>query len=268
MDLANRSILLTGGGSGIGRATAVALAHLGGRLTLVARHQAPLEATAHLVEEAGGQAHIVVGDITRAEDRNQFVQSATERFGGLDILINNAGNVRAGRLERISDEEIEAQITVNLLAPILLTRSALPALRHSRDAAIVNVSSGIALVGMPFYATYAATKAGLARFSEALRRELYDEGVRVLTVYPSATRTPMMDSSKAGPEVGFDFESPEAVAEALVQALQTNALEVIRGGGTRKAMIEKNQAHPEEVDALLAQRKDALEEAVAEHSSL
>ena len=100
--------------------------------------------------------------------------------------------MRAGRLEATSEAEIEAMVTVDLLAPILLTRAALPALRASGDAAVVNVTSGIALMGAPFYTTYAAVKAGLARFGEALRRELKGEGVHVLTIYPGATDTPMM----------------------------------------------------------------------------
>jgi uncharacterized oxidoreductase len=75
-------------------------------------------------------------------------------------------------------------LSIDLLAPILLTRAALPSLRASGDAVVVNVTSGIALIGAPFYATYAAAKAGLARFSEALRRELKGEGIHVLTVYP------------------------------------------------------------------------------------
>jgi uncharacterized oxidoreductase len=108
--------------------------------------------------------------------------------------------------------EVVAQITLNLTAPILLTRAALPALRASGEGLVVHVSSGIGLVGLPFYATYAGTKAGIARFGEALRREMYGEGVHVLTVYPGATSTPMMASSQAGPEHGFQYETPEDVA--------------------------------------------------------
>src|SRR3546814_4653331 len=94
-------------------------------------------------------------------------------------------------------------IDVNLVAPIHLTRAALPALRQSGDAMVVNIASGIALVGAPFYATYAAAKAGVAGFGESLRRELKGEGVHVLTAFPGGTDTPMMKSNRAGPELGF-----------------------------------------------------------------
>jgi uncharacterized oxidoreductase len=189
MNLSNRSVLVTGAGSGIGRATAVALGRKGVRLTLAGRREEPLRETAKLVEEAGGEAQAVPGDVADSEARERLVRAAVERFGGLDVLVNNAGSVRADRLENIDAEEIQSQIEVNLLAPILLSRTALPALRESGGATIVNVSSGFGLVGMPFYSVYAATKAGIAHFGGALRRELFGEGVHVMTIYPGATET-------------------------------------------------------------------------------
>lgn len=268
MDLNHRSVLITGAGSGIGRALASSLARFEPRLTLVGRRVGPLEEVAAEVRAAGGQAEVAAVDLTEAGAAGKAVDAAVGRFGGLDILVNNAGNVRAGRLERIDETEVAAQVALNLTAPILLSRAALEPLRASGEGLVVNVSSAIALVGMPFYATYAATKAGIAHFGEALRRELHGEGVGVLTVYPGATRTPMMESSKAGPEHGFDYESPEEVAEAVVKAIIEGAIEVVRGGETRAQMIDLNRQDPLAVDRMLAERKDALEEAVAGHSSL
>jgi uncharacterized oxidoreductase len=135
--------------------------------------------------------------------------------------------VRAGRLEATSEAEIEAMVTVDLLAPILLTRAALPALRASGDAVVVNVTSAIALMGAPFYTTYAAVKGGLARFGEALRRELKGEGVHFMTIYPGATETPMMKTNPAGPELGFSREPASAVAAAIVEGIETGAFEVV-----------------------------------------
>jgi len=268
MDLHQRSILLTGGEGGIGAALALRLAGHAARLTLVGRHGGPLEEAAAKVRAAGGEAQVVTADLAEAGAPARVVAAAVDRFGGLDVVVNNAGNVRAGRLERISEEEVVAHVALNVTAPILLTRAALGALRASGNGLVVNVSSAMALVGMPFYSVYAATKAGAAHFSEALRRELYGEGVGVLTVYPGATRTAMMDSSKAGPEHGFDYESPDAVAEAVVEAMIDGRISVIRGGETRAQMIAMNRDDPASVDRMLAERKDALEEAVAGHSSL
>lgn len=121
---------------------------------------------------------------------------------------------------------------------------------------------------MPFHTVYAAPKAGVAHFGEALRRELHGEGVRVLTVYPGATRTTMMETSKAGPEHGFDYESPDAVAAAVLEAMMDGRISVIRGGETRSRMIVMNRDDPTAVDRMLAERKNALEGAVSDHSSL
>ena len=268
MDLHGRSVLLTGAGSGIGRALALQLAEYAPRLTLVGRRPEPLEEVAAMVRERGGQALVVQADLTAAGAPSVVVAATQEQFGGIDVLVNNAGNVRAGRLEALEESEVLAQVALNLSAPILLTRAALPALRASGEGLVVNVSSGIALIGMPFYTTYAATKAGLAHFGEALRRELFGEGVHVVNVFPGATSTPMMETSKAGTEHGFDYESPDNVAAATIAGITDGSLTVVRGGETRTQMITLNRTDPAAVDELLNNRKAELEQAVAGHSSL
>jgi len=268
MELSQKSVLLTGAESGIGRAAAVEFARKGARLTLVGRRREPLEETARLVFETGGEAQTISGDVSDPEIRQRAVKAAVEHFGGLDVLINNAGAVRAGRLENVDAEEIQAQVEVNLTAPILLTRTALPALRDSGDAAIVNVSSRFGLVGMPFYSAYAATKAGIAHFGEALRRELAGEGVYVMTVYSGATETPMMESNEAGPDLGLEYESPEDVAAALVAGVESEELEIVRGAEDRSEITEMSRAQPRELDEQVAQMKKELEAAVADHRSL
>lgn len=267
MDLNNRSILLTGAGSGIGRALALELARYSPRLALVGRRPEPLEEVAALVREKGGEAVVIPADLTADGASAQVVAAAQVQLGGIDVLINNAGNVRAGRLEAIEESEVLAQIALNLTAPILLTRAALPALRSSGEGLVVNVSSGFGLLGMAFYATYGATKAGIAHFGEALRRELHGEGVHVLNVFPGATDTPMMDSSDAQAEHGFDYESPEEVAAAIVAGMIGDELNVVRGESMGQ-MLTRNRQDPAGVDQMLAAGKDELERVVAGHSSL
>jgi len=268
MDLHNRSIVLTGAAGGIGRSLALQLAGQAARLTLVGRRAEALEEIAALVRERGGQAHVVAADLTEPGAPAAVIGAAQEQFNGIDVLVNNAGNVRAGRLEVIDEAEVTAQIALNLTAPILLTRAALPALRASGDGLVVNISSGIGLVALPFYTTYAATKAGIAHFGDALRRELYGEGVHVLNVFPGATSTPMMDSSQAGPEHGFSYEGPDEVATATVAGMVDGSLTVVRGGERRRQMIDASRTDPASVDRQLAERKAELEKAVAGHSSL
>ncbi len=133
---------------------------------------------------------------------------------------------------------------------------------------VVNIASGIALIGAPFYVTYAAVKAGVAAFGESLRRELKGEGIHVLTVYPGGTDTPMMKSNRAGPELGFSREPASAVADAIAGGIETKAFEVIRGGEARAEMIALNRENPAAVDERLLGLKPALEEAVKDHSAL
>jgi short-subunit dehydrogenase len=127
--------------------------------------------------------------------------------------VNNAGAVRVGRRENSDGAELQAMIDVT--APILLTRAVPPVLRNSSDAMMVNVSSDIALVGAPFYETYATVTAGVAYLGEAPRRELKREGIHVLTVSSPLGWTPMMRSNRAGPEPGFTREPASAVADAI-----------------------------------------------------
>jgi len=264
MDLKNKRVLITGGSSGIGLALAHALTARGARVVITGRRQSVLDDALRGLDSATG----VCADVGTTEGRVATLDKAVAALDGLDILINNAGGVRAGRLENTAEADIEQMVTVDLLAPILLTRAAIPALRASGDAMVVNVTSGIALVGAPFYTTYAAVKAGLAHFGESLRRELKGEGIHVLTAYPGGTDTPMMQSNRAGPELGFSREPASAVAEAIVQGIETDAFEVIRGGETRAQMIALNRQDPAAVDARFLTLKPALEDAVKDHSAL
>lgn len=268
MELQGKRVLITGGSSGIGLALAQSLLEKGASVVVSGRRS---EVLAAALEELGADGRLVKGvaaDVGTANGRALTLNSAFEALGGLDILVNNAGGVRAGRLEMTSEAEIEAMVAVDLVAPILLTRAALPALRASGDAMVVNVASGIALVGAPFYTTYAAVKAGLARFGEALRRELKGEGIHVLTAYPGGTDTPMMRSNRAGPELGFSREPASAVASAIVEGIEAAAFEVIRGGETRARMIALNRDDPAAVDERFLGLKPALEEAVKDHAAL
>lgn len=268
MDLEGRRVLITGGSSGIGFATAKKLVAKGAHVAITGRRADALTKAADELRNAPGRVTSVVADVASDDGRKLTLESALRALGGVDILVNNAGGVRAGRLEAISEAEIRAMIEVDLVAPILLTRAALPHLRANGNGVIVDITSGIALIGAPFYATYAAVKAGLARFDEALRRELQGEGIHILTVYPGATDTPMMASNRAGPELGFSREPASAVAEAIVTAIEAGDREVIRGGEARAKMIAVNRDDPAAIDRRFLELKPALLEAVRDHSAL
>jgi len=268
MNVQGKRVLITGGSSGIGFAMAAELTRRGARVFIVGRRARLVDWAIELLRADGGVVDGADADVATSDGRARTLASARAAMGGLDILVNNAGGVSAGRLEETPKSHIEKMVHVNLLAPILLARAAIPDLRESGNSMIVNVSSGIALVGVPFYSTYAAVKAGISHFGEALRRELKGEGIHVLTAYPGATDTPMMTSSRAGPDLGFVREPPEAVARAIVEGIETDSLQVIRGGKLREAMIAQNRTDPLALDDRFAFLKPKLAEAVKDHSAL
>lgn len=268
MIVQNKRIVITGGSSGIGFELARQLGAKGARLLLTGRDADKLAAAVKQLRTGGIEAHGLPGDITDTAARAMLVGETEELFGGIDILVNNAGGVRAGRLEDLSEDELRSMIDVDLLSPILLTRAFLPALRASGDGLIVNIASGIAQMGVPFYTGYAAAKGGLARFGEALRRELKGEGVHVITVFPGATETPMMASNKAGADLGFALQPVADVVGSIVEGIEADAFEVVRGGEARAAMLDLNRTDPAAMDARFLGLKPALEAAVRDHSAL
>lgn len=268
MNLNGKCVVVTGGSSGIGLALAQLLAARGAQVLIVGRRAQRLNEAANELGKSGCTVKTFAGDVTNGADRTRLIETAIAELGGIDILVNSAGAVRAGRLEVITEGEIRAMMEVDLIAPILLTREALPHLRKSGDSLVVNVTSAAALTGIPFYGTYAATKAGLARFGEALRRELKGEGVHVITVYPVATDTPMMASSKAGVDLGFGREAVADVANAIIAGIETNAFEVARGGEARAKVISINHENPAALDDHFFAMKNALEDATKDHRAL
>jgi uncharacterized protein len=266
--ITDRRALITGAGSGIGRELALRFGTAGGTLALVGRRADALEDTATQVRARGGTAHVIPADLADRSAPDRVVAAAVEHLGGLDVLVNNAGNVRAGDLESLSQPDIEAMVDVDLLAPILLTRAALPHLRSAGESLVLGIASGIALVALPYYSVYSAVKAGLAHFDESLRRELLDTGTRVVTVYPGATATPMMDSSDAGEDLGFGRRPVADVVNDIIAGIEADHLEINTALPSRRAMQELNHTDVAAVDDALRPRLAALRAAVSGHRSI
>ena len=272
LDLRGRRTLITGAGSGIGRALALELASRDGTLVLAGRRPQPLAETAALVAQHGGIAHTITTDLTVPGEPERVVAETVSVVGGLDILVNNAGNVRAAALEDIDVADIRAMIDLNLVAPILATRAALPHLRAAGSehgqAALLDIASASALVGTPFYATYAATKSGLVRFGEALRRELYGSGIHVASVYPGPVDTPMMATTQAGADLGYALRPVAEVAAEIVTGLEERKIDINTQPPERRAMEELNARDPLAVDAALGSKLAELRAAVSSHRSI
>jgi short-subunit dehydrogenase len=272
LDLQARRTLITGAGSGIGRALALELAARGGALALAGRRAEPLAETAAMVAERGGTAHTITADLSVAGEPERVVAEAVAALGGLDILINNAGNVRAAPLEEIDVADIRAMVELNLIAPILTTRAALPHLRAAGaehgNAGLLGIASAAALMGTPFYSTYAATKAGLTRFDEAMRRELLGAGVHVATAYPGPVDTPMMTTTKAGPDLGYGLRPVDEVVAEIVAGFEARDIDIDTQVASRRALQDLNRRDPLAADATFIPKLDALRAAVSGHRSI
>jgi short-subunit dehydrogenase len=226
--LAGARAILTGASSGIGLELAKELARRGVRQVLTARREERLRELAHEVAALGGESVSVPGDITECALRRRLVESAHDRFGGLDILINNAGMGLFGPFQEADADRLRRTFEVNFFAPVELIREALPLLRQGANPIIVNVSSVLGRFAMAEKSEYCASKFALHGFSDALRRELDREGVDVLTVSPSTTATEFFEKAHATPDDRSQRGmSPAKVARGTVRAIEKGKHEVI-----------------------------------------
>jgi NAD(P)-dependent dehydrogenase (short-subunit alcohol dehydrogenase family) len=182
MNLDGAVALITGGSGGIGAALGEALANKGARVVLLARRADRL---GEVVGRIGSERAVaVVGSVTEAEDLRRAVRLAVERFGGLDILVNNAGVGLYGLIESLPADLLLETWKTNVLGVVLAIQAALPELRKSKRALIVNISSITSVMSSPSLAGYAMTKAALNLLTETLRKELRQDGIRVLNIFP------------------------------------------------------------------------------------
>ncbi|MBO2563622.1 SDR family oxidoreductase [Shewanella algae] len=182
--LADKVIVITGASEGIGRALALALAPLGGQLVLSARNESRLRTLAMEVESVGGAPLVVCSDIGRQQDCEALIATVIERFGRLDILINNAGMTMWSRFDELKQLDILEQLMrVNYLGPAWLTHAALPYLKASQGQ-VVAVASVAGLTGVPTRSGYAASKHAVVGFFDSLRIELAEDNVAVTVICP------------------------------------------------------------------------------------
>ncbi|SOB85905.1 SDR family NAD(P)-dependent oxidoreductase [Streptomyces sp. 1331.2] len=190
---ADKSVLVTGGGSGIGRAIALAFAQEGARVAVAGRSAAPLAETVELIEQAGGKAVALTGDVTNGQDAARLVRETVEAFGGLDVAVNNAGVFgAAGPVAEIDEADFQRVFDINVTGTLLAMKHQIGHLRANGGGAIVNVSSNLGahkrLAGV---GAYAASKAAVTALTRAAALDHIREGVRINTVSPGPVDTPM-----------------------------------------------------------------------------
>lgn len=258
-DLAGKRAILTGASSGIGRALARELAAAGVKLALFARTADKLNAVADEIKAKGGTALTVAGDVTSPDDRERLVRTAVEAFGGLDLLINNAGIASWGHFATSTEEINRRVLEVNFFGPVELTRLAIPHLSEGNQPAVVNVTSMTGRRGMPAWPEYSASKAALVGMSEAWRGEFVRFGVDVITAVPGLTKTNLNSSllRNDGRADLPDGMPPELVARRVVAAIRSGKVEVVIGGEARKILL-MNKFFPRLLNRLVARKVTKL----------
>ncbi len=194
MENIEKSALVTGASRGIGKAIALALAAKGYAVALnYAGNAAAADAVKAEIEAAGGKAFTIQGDVSNAEDVDRIFKTVKDEFGGLDVLVNNAGITRDGLLIRMKEESWDAVLDTDLKSTFLTTKAAAQIMMRKKKGAIVNIASVVGLMGNAGQANYAAAKAGVIGLTKACAKELAPRNVRVNAVAPGFIATDMTD---------------------------------------------------------------------------
>jgi NAD(P)-dependent dehydrogenase (short-subunit alcohol dehydrogenase family) len=257
-DLSGRTALVTGGGRGIGRAIAVALARAGCAVGIGARSQEELDETVSAIRAAGGRVEARALDVTDREQVSNSFEALERELGPIDLLVNNAGRSHAlGPITESDPDEWWRDVEINLRGPYLCTRQVLPGMLERGGGRIVNVGSNLGLHPMPYAIAYAASKAALMRLTDSLALELRNTGIVLLSVSPGMVHTRLMErveemrranDPNVAPLPAHAFQPAEKIA-ALVCRVAAGELDALNG---RYVHVQ------DDVDALLA-RADEIE---------
>ena len=190
--LSGKVALITGGGTGIGRAIALAFTREGASVAVAGRRLEKLQEVISEVQKQGGAGLAVDCDVTRARDVERAVKGTVERFGRLNVLVNNAGTLHVSTVEGINEEEWDRVMTVNVKGPFLMSRAVLPEFRKWGGGAIVNIGSVLGLVAMKDRAAYCASKGGVTMLTKAMAVDHGHENIRVNCICPSIVETELV----------------------------------------------------------------------------
>jgi NADP-dependent 3-hydroxy acid dehydrogenase YdfG len=218
-----RVAAITGGSSGIGKATALRLARDGASIAVCARRQDRLDAVAREIVDAGGMALPVLADVTNADAMQDFVARTVGRFGQLDVMMCNAGYGIYGESENISPAHMRVLMDVNYFGTFFAARAAIPVFKRQNAGHLIVVSSIVGQRGIPFMGAYSATKFAQVGLAECIRAELVDTPIHVSVVFPISTETEffqvMTEHSGFATRANGPRQTPADVAEAIARAL-------------------------------------------------
>jgi NADP-dependent 3-hydroxy acid dehydrogenase YdfG len=228
----NKVVLVTGASRGIGRGVALAFAREGARLVLAARSADRLTQVQNEIHELGAEAVSVPTDVTSHAAVETLVETAMDRFGRIDVLVNNAGIGRVGGVDSETfEEDVQQTLQASLFGMIHLTRRVLPILRQQKSGAIVNMSSVMGRKAFARFGSYAIVMHGVSAFSDALRQEVADGNIRVSVVHPALTATDLLreaDEAQMPPPFRYMTPlSPEDVGRSVVAAVRRGRRRVV-----------------------------------------
>lgn len=227
MNLQNNTILVTGGTGGFGFEFASKLIVLGNTVIITGRNAEKLQE----VKSKLPAVHTIQSDVSKAEDIIELYNRVTQEFPDLNILINNAGEMRKISLHQPHDlTDITRELEINLMGPVRMVQQFLPHLKTKTQAAILNVTSGIALMPFPISPIYSASKSGLRSYTQALRVQLKNTDIKVIELVAPGSSTPLNDKFKN--EDGFSTSllmAPEKIVDAAIRGMQKDKEEVYPG---------------------------------------
>jgi NAD(P)-dependent dehydrogenase (short-subunit alcohol dehydrogenase family) len=233
MEIKDAVVIVTGASSGIGAATARAAARRGASVVLLARRKERIDALAAEL----GSALAVACDVTDPEQVRVAVERAVERFGRIDVLVNNAGQGLHAGIEEIGVADFRGLLDLNLVAPLVVMQAVIPVMRSQGGGSIVNVSSGATFATYPGTAAYTSSKAGLNMLSAVARLELAQAGIVVSVIHPSITATEFYGSVRSGRDTAKAQEAETASFAQPPELVADTILDLIRSGDAQADLV-------------------------------
>lgn len=216
MDLTDQVAVVTGASSGIGQTIAISLAEQGVQVGLAARREEQLEEVAHQIEDIGGEAVVVPTDLRDEAQVAMMIETTLEKFGRLDILVNNAATLHWATVAEADVSAWRSTVETNLLGTMFASHHAVTQMLDQDTGHIVNISSMAGRKPYPGVSDYTATKFGITGFSETLREEVIEDGIKVTLIEPGIVDSPMQPDEVRAVE---DILEPEDIARAVVYAV-------------------------------------------------
>jgi len=213
--LKNKTALITGGGGGIGRAIAQCFAHEGAHIGVVDIESEEGMQTVQEVQKRGGKAHFIQADVASSEDAEYAVNHLVETYGGLDILVNNAGVCFVRPISKLTEEEWDQTIDINLKGTFLFSKHTAPYMQQRGGGAIINISSGLGVYGGACWSAYCASKGGIIALTKALAVELAPQNIRANCILPGPVHTDMLKRNTRMQAKCAGLKGPEDIYDLM-----------------------------------------------------